>query len=36
MKKIIGIIAIVGIGALVYSQYKKAKEKQGKNLTIKK
>jgi hypothetical protein len=28
MKKILGVIAILGIGAIVYSQYKKAKDKQ--------
>jgi len=28
MKKILGIIAIVGIGALVYGQYKKAQKQQ--------
>jgi hypothetical protein len=28
MKKILGIIAIVGIGALVYSQYRKAKDEK--------
>jgi len=27
MNRLLGIIAIVGIGVLVYSQYKKAKEK---------
>lgn len=28
MRKILGFIAIVGIGALIYSQYKEAKKKQ--------
>ena len=28
MKKILGIIAIIGIGALVYSQYRKAKDEK--------
>lgn len=30
MKRILGIIAIVGIGAIVYSQYKKAKKESEK------
>lgn len=28
MKKILGFIAIVGIGALIYSQYKKAQKEK--------
>jgi len=28
MNRLLGIIAIVGIGALVYSQYKEAKAKE--------
>lgn len=28
MKKVLGFIAIVGIGALIYSQYKKAQKEK--------
>ncbi len=28
MKKFLGIVAIVGIGILIYSQYKKSQKKQ--------
>lgn len=27
LKKILGIVAIIGIGAIIYSQYKKSKKK---------
>ena len=30
MKKALGIIALVGIGVLIYKQYKKGKEDSGK------